>query len=85
MSTQHINTLKWTANSPDLNIIENLWAILKRRLKAWKVKPRNLDELWEAAEAEWYDIPDSTVHKLYESLLLRMFDTAMGNRWYTKY
>lgn len=85
MASKGFDTMKWTPNSPDLNIIENLWAILKRKIKARKVKPRNLDELWEAAEAEWYAIPDETVEKLYASLPLRMFDTAMADGWYTKY
>ena len=34
----------WPAQSPDQNIIENLWDMLKRRVKA--KNPRNIGEFW---------------------------------------
>ncbi|CAF0902768.1 unnamed protein product [Brachionus calyciflorus] len=40
---QKIKCLKWPANSPDLNCIENLWSWLDKELA--KVGPRSLDEL----------------------------------------
>ena len=35
---------EWVTYSPDLNIIENLWAIVKRRLAEQTVLCENLDE-----------------------------------------
>ncbi|CAB1455314.1 unnamed protein product [Pleuronectes platessa] len=36
----------WPAQSPDMKIIEHVWGRMKE--EAWKMKPKNLDELWEA-------------------------------------
>ena len=34
----------WPAQSPDLNIIKNIWCILKQRVL--KRHPKNIDDLW---------------------------------------
>lgn len=34
MTEKHIQVLDWPGNSPDVNPIENLWAIYKSRLRA---------------------------------------------------
>jgi len=40
----------WPPNSPDLNLIKNVWRILRSRLKQWK--PTNAKKLREAIKAE---------------------------------
>ena len=41
----------WPPQSPDLNIFENLWATLKRKIT--EMCPRNAGELWACAKEEW--------------------------------
>ncbi len=47
--------LDWSANSPDLNPIENLWCIVKR--KARDTRPNNADELKATVKETWASIP----------------------------
>lgn len=63
-----IPVLPWPASSPDMNIIEHVWAILKSNVKARVIHPKNMDELWEAIQEEWYAIPLQQIQNLYSSL-----------------
>ena len=42
---------EWPPNSPDLFVIENLWAILKKRII--KRKPNTIEEIKEILVEEW--------------------------------
>ena len=65
-----IETLDCPGNSPDLNPIENLWAILKRRLK---MKPiRSQSELIKVAKLEWKTIPQNILQNLVHSMPRRI-------------
>ena len=56
----------WPPQSPDLNVIENLWSIMKDKLKERQYN--TLDELWTAANDIWSKIPNDTIMKLYQSI-----------------
>jgi DDE superfamily endonuclease len=56
LSEQPFEVLDWPPQSPDLNPIEHLWAILKRRLNQYERPPNGMIELWERIEAEWNKI-----------------------------
>ena len=53
------NVLEWPSQSPDLNIIENLWDDLKRVVHARQ--PSNLTELEMFCKEEWSKIPSSRI------------------------
>ena len=40
-----INVLQWPPYSPDLNVIENFWALLKRYIS--KRRPRNIEQVMD--------------------------------------
>ena len=68
----HITMLdvKWPPNSPDLNPIEALFAIIKPRV-SWHV-PRGLPEVHRFLECEMEALEQETVDKLVQSFVKRL-------------
>ena len=70
-SSNNISRMDWPGNSPDLNPIENLWSILKRKLRK-KPNPNerklceNLIRIWNN------DIDKSILQKLADSMQNRI-------------
>lgn len=69
-----ISVMKWPPYSPDLNPIENLWAIMKREI--YKLDPElehapdaedTLIALIEAAKQAWHAIPQQILQNLSDS------------------
>ncbi|TXT04334.1 hypothetical protein VHUM_04221 [Vanrija humicola] len=58
-------------NSPDLNCIEHAWAELKRRLNLIEPCPGTKDQLWEAAQRVWTEIPLQFINNLVLSMKKR--------------
>ncbi len=53
-----VTVLDWPANSPDLNPIENLWGIIKKKMR--DTRPNNADDLKAAIKATWASLHRSS-------------------------
>ena len=82
---QPFAVLEWPAQSPDLNPIEHLWAILKRRLNQYDRPPSGMLELWERIEAEWEKIDKDICQNLVESMPRRIEAVIKAKGMWTDY
>ncbi len=82
-SDHGVTVLDWPANSPDLNPIENLWGIVKRKMR--DTRPNNADELKATVKETWASIPPQQCHKLITSTPRRIEAVIKAKRAPTKY
>ena len=73
----------WPPQYPDINVIENLWAILKSQIL--KRHPRSLEDLWLFAQEEWEAIPDDVIKYLYASIPRRIHAIMKSKGLHTKH
>ncbi len=78
-----VTVLDWPANSPDLYPIENLWSIVKRKMR--DTRPNNADELKAAIKATWASITPEQCHRLIVSMPHRIDAVIHAKRGSTKY
>ena len=65
-----IATVSWPPYSPDLNIIENIWWIMKAEVE--KSSPSNIQQLETAILAAWDNLQTNTIVNLYNSIINRL-------------
>ena len=69
-----------------MNVIENAWAELERRVKMRRDQPLTKDQLWEVSQEEWQSASFSEYTRtLYQSMPRRMDDLWKNNGLWTKY
>ena len=78
-----ITVLDWSANSPDLKPIENIWGIVKRKMRG--TRPNTKDELMASIKETWASITPEQCHRLIASMPRRIEAVIKAKGFPTKY
>jgi len=73
----------WATQSPNLNVIENVWQILKSNVHKHFLTKQ--DDLWKIVKYEWDNIPRDSIINPYESILKRLDAVILSKGQLTKY
>ena len=74
---------KWPGNSPDLNPIENLWAIFKRKFRDRDTS--TITKLRAAIDKIWQSIDRKVLRKLASSIPNRLRKVVLNKGYPIKY
>ena len=77
-------TMKWPAKSPDLNPIEHVWDLLKRKVRAQPMQP-NIREITRVIHQMWAAIPQQYLHRYIISMRTRCLAVIAAAGGHTKY
>lgn len=92
LDEQQFEVMAWPPYSPDLNPIENLWALLKAKIYEMhpeiKSMPNNqetLEILTSAAQEAWSDMDTDMLENLAITMPHRVKQVIDNEGWYTSY
>ncbi|OWZ12507.1 Transposable element [Phytophthora megakarya] len=80
-----VQLLDWPARSPDLNPIENVWAILARKLCGHGMQYNSVPELTAAVMKAWNSAKMNELQDLLDTMPARCFEVARKNGEKTHY
>lgn len=78
-----VAVMDWPSQSPDLNPIEHLWGVLKKKIGQYKSKNKN--DLWDKIQEAWYSISPEVCANLVGSMHRRCEEVIKMNGASTKY
>lgn len=92
LADQDFAVMAWPPYSPDLNPIENLWALLKAKIyelhpeiKGMPDNEETLQILTAAAQEAWSEIDTDMLEKLAVTMPNRVKQVIDNDGWYTSY
>jgi transposase len=77
--------LPWPSKSPDLNPIEHIWDDLDRRVRQGQPQPQSFQQLVNALQDEWNNIPQQAIRTLISSMGLRCQAVIDSGGGHTRY
>ena len=83
--TNQINETEWLAQSPDMNIIENIWLKIKRDKENHTSNVTTPQQLFDVIRGAWQKIPVDYVRGLYETIPRRLREVLRMKGHLTKY
>ncbi|XP_062577143.1 uncharacterized protein LOC134239020 [Saccostrea cucullata] len=81
----NIPTIVWPAQSPDINIIENLWLRIKRILQNRQQNVTTPEELVAVVSDIWISFDQNYIRTLYDSIPRRLLAVIKSKGHLTKY
>jgi hypothetical protein len=83
---QGLELMKWPSQSPDLNPIEHMWTLLKKRLGSqYNDIPSSMRALAERTREQWGEITPQACQDLIESMPRRVAAVIKAKGGHTKY
>ena len=77
--------MEWPAQSPDLNIIENIWPYMKWELEKSAVDIATKNDLLREIQSVWRNIELDYIRNLYQSIPDRLDNVIKMKGHLTKY
>ena len=82
---KNATVMEWPPYSPDLDPIENMWSIIKRKVYASGKQFSSKDELWNVIKGAAKDISADEISKLTSSMDRRLIAVVANHGAYIKY
>lgn len=85
ISQQNVELLPWPPYSPDLNIMENVWGWLSRKVYEGGRQFDNKESLIKAINEAWKEISLDYLKSLYDSISSRLYEVIFNKGSSTHY
>ena len=80
-----VTSMKWLAQSPDLNIIQNIWLYMKRELQKSAINIATKNDLLREIQSVWWNIELDYIRNVYQSIPDRLDNVIKMRAHLTKY